>query len=153
ATPMVPPLDPLPYEPKTLREFVEADLRRAARLIIKVQDEIDPQFRFSTPEGRLPSGRASADRRAPGDLMGDPDERLTFGRALRAPEFRLLVVASLAAAGGVPWWVALPLTLAGLSIASLPKYVALWPRARHAGAEREWLITVALSMCNNLATS
>jgi hypothetical protein len=44
-------MDPLPHEPKTLREFVEADLRRAARLIIKVQDEIDPQFRFSTPEG------------------------------------------------------------------------------------------------------
>ena len=44
-------MDPLPNEPKTLREFVEADLRRAARLIIKVQDEIDPQFRFSTPEG------------------------------------------------------------------------------------------------------
>jgi hypothetical protein len=44
-------MDPLEHEPKTLREFVEADLRRAARLIIKVQDEIDPQFRFSTPEG------------------------------------------------------------------------------------------------------
>jgi hypothetical protein len=44
-------MDPLPHELKTLREFAEADLRRAARLIIKVQDEIDPQFRFSTPEG------------------------------------------------------------------------------------------------------
>ena len=44
-------MDPLPREPKTLHEFVEADLRRATRLIIKVQDEIDPQFRFSTPEG------------------------------------------------------------------------------------------------------
>jgi hypothetical protein len=44
-------MDPLPHDPRTLREFVEADLRRAARLIIKVQDEIDPQFRFSTPEG------------------------------------------------------------------------------------------------------
>ena len=44
-------MDPLPHEPKTLREFVEADLRRAARLIIRVQDEIDPQFRFSTPQG------------------------------------------------------------------------------------------------------
>jgi hypothetical protein len=44
-------MDPLPREPRTLREFVEADLRRAARLIIKLQDEIDPQFRFSTPEG------------------------------------------------------------------------------------------------------
>ena len=44
-------MDRLPHDPRTLREFVEADLRRAARLIIKVQDEIDPQFRFSTPEG------------------------------------------------------------------------------------------------------
>jgi hypothetical protein len=44
-------MDPLPDEPRTLREFADADLRRAARLIIKVQDEIDPQFRFSTAEG------------------------------------------------------------------------------------------------------
>jgi hypothetical protein len=51
AAPMPPPMDPLPKQPRTLHEFVEADLRRAARLIIKVQDDIDPQFRFSTPEG------------------------------------------------------------------------------------------------------
>jgi len=38
-------------EPQTFKELVEADLRRAARLIIKVQDEIDPQFRIATPEG------------------------------------------------------------------------------------------------------
>jgi hypothetical protein len=38
-------------EPKNIRDIVEADLRRAARLVIKVQDEIDPQFRFATPEG------------------------------------------------------------------------------------------------------
>lgn len=44
-------MDRLPEPLTTFREFVEADLRRAARLIIKVQDEIDPQFRFSTPEG------------------------------------------------------------------------------------------------------
>src|SRR5579884_3134918 len=44
-------MDPLPYDPRTLRELVEADLRRAARLVIKVQDEIDPQFRIATPEG------------------------------------------------------------------------------------------------------
>jgi hypothetical protein len=30
-------------------DIVEADLRRAARLKIKVQDEIDPQFRFLFP--------------------------------------------------------------------------------------------------------
>ena len=44
-------VEPLPHEPCTLRELVEADLRRAARLIIKIQDEIDPQFRIATPEG------------------------------------------------------------------------------------------------------
>jgi hypothetical protein len=44
-------MDPLPHTPRTFKEFVEADLRRVARLIIKVQDEIDPQFRLATPEG------------------------------------------------------------------------------------------------------
>lgn len=44
-------LDPLPYEPQSFHDIVEADLRRAARLVIKVQDEIDPQFRVATPEG------------------------------------------------------------------------------------------------------
>lgn len=41
----------LPSPPTTFKEIVEADLRRGARLIIKVQDEIDPQFRIATPEG------------------------------------------------------------------------------------------------------
>jgi len=85
--------------------------------------------------------------------MNEPDDRLTFRRALRAPEFWLLLAATLAAAGGVNWWVVVPLTLAGLSIASLPKYAALWPRVRRAGAEREWLLTVGLSMLNSLAAS
>ena len=44
-------MDHLPQEPKTFREMVEADLRRAARLVIKVQDEIDPQWRIATPSG------------------------------------------------------------------------------------------------------
>ena len=44
-------MDRMTPEPRTFAELVEADLRRAARLIIKVQDEIDPQFRMSTPEG------------------------------------------------------------------------------------------------------
>ena len=38
-------------EPVTFKDLVEADLRRAARLVIKIQDEIDPQFRIATPEG------------------------------------------------------------------------------------------------------
>ena len=44
-------MQPLPHEPRNIRELVEADLRRAARLIIKIQDEIDWQFRIATPEG------------------------------------------------------------------------------------------------------
>ena len=44
-------VDRMMPEPRTFAELVEADLRRASRLIIKVQDEIDPQFRMSTPEG------------------------------------------------------------------------------------------------------
>ena len=38
-------------EPQTFKELVEADMRRAARLIIRVQDEVDPQFRIATAEG------------------------------------------------------------------------------------------------------
>ena len=44
-------MDPLPHTPRTFKDLVEADLRRAARLIVKVQDEIDPQFRLATPDG------------------------------------------------------------------------------------------------------
>ena len=44
-------MQPLPETPRTFRENVEADLRRAARLVIKIQDEIDWQWRFATPQG------------------------------------------------------------------------------------------------------
>jgi hypothetical protein len=44
-------MDRMVPEPRTFKELVEADLRRAARLIIRVQDEVDPQFRIATPEG------------------------------------------------------------------------------------------------------
>ena len=54
-------MDRLPDPVSTFREIVEADLRRAARLVITVQDEIDPQFRIACPDGvypavHLPSG-------------------------------------------------------------------------------------------------
>ena len=51
-------------EPTTFKDLVEADSRRAARLVIKIQDEIDPQFRIATPEGdywiaiQLPPGES-----------------------------------------------------------------------------------------------
>ena len=44
-------MKPLPHPPRTFCDIVEADLRRAARLIIKVQDELDPQIRVGTPTG------------------------------------------------------------------------------------------------------
>ena len=56
-------MDPM-TEPGTFMDLVEADLRRAARLIIKIQDELDPQFRIATPEGdywialQLPPGES-----------------------------------------------------------------------------------------------
>jgi hypothetical protein len=81
----------------------------------------------------------------------DEHEPLTLRRALRAPEFWLLLVASVAATAGVAWWVTVPLVVAGLSIVSMPKYIALWPRVREVGAELEWWKTIALSMFNNLA--
>ena len=83
----------------------------------------------------------------------DDDKPLTVRRALRAPEFWLLFVASIAATCGVVWWVVVPLATAGLSISSLPKYVELWPHVRAAGAEREGWKTVALSIFNSVAAS
>jgi hypothetical protein len=41
----------LPQSPRNFREIVLADLLRAQRLILKIQDEIDPQFRIASPEG------------------------------------------------------------------------------------------------------
>ena len=81
----------------------------------------------------------------------DDQEALTLRRAFRAPEFWLLLVASVAATSGLAWWVTVPLVVTGLSIVSMPKYVALWPRAQEVGAELEWWKTIALSMFNNLA--
>lgn len=86
-------------------------------------------------------------------MMDDDRNEMTLRRALRSPEFWLLVVTTLAACFGVAWWVAVPLAIAGLSISSLPKYVELWPRVRAIGAEWEGWKTVALSMFNNVAAS
>ena len=44
-------MDQLPYPPRTFNDFIEADLRRAVRLIIKTQAELDWQFRFATRSG------------------------------------------------------------------------------------------------------
>ena len=84
--------------------------------------------------------------------MTDDDQRPpTVRSARRAPEFWLLLIAALAAAAGVAAWIVVPLTVAGLSISSLPKYTELWPRVVAAGAEREGWKTIALSLFNNIA--
>ena len=44
-------MERLPEPLTTFRQFVEADLRRAARLIIGVQDELDPQVRMAAADG------------------------------------------------------------------------------------------------------
>jgi hypothetical protein len=86
-------------------------------------------------------------------MRDEDDKPFTFRRALRSPEYWLLLVASLAAVGGVAWWIVVPLATAGLCISSLPKYVELWPRVRAAGAEWEGWKTVALSIFNSMAAS
>jgi hypothetical protein len=86
-------------------------------------------------------------------LSDEPDERLSIRAALRAPPFWLLITAATAAMMSVPWWITTPLALSGLLIASLPKYIELWPRARNAGAEWQWWNSVALSTFNSLAAA
>lgn len=85
--------------------------------------------------------------------MDDDDKPIGFWRALRQSEFWLLCAGAVAAMFGVPWWVTVPLMVAGLSISSLPKYIELWPRARNVGAEWQWMVTVALSELNALAAA
>ena len=58
----------LPHTPINFREIVHADLLRAQRLILRIQDEIDPQFRIASPEGDWWIGMT---------LVADPAERTT----------------------------------------------------------------------------
>ena len=71
----------------------------------------------------------------------------------RAAEFWLLLAAAFVSMLSVTVWIVIPLTLAGLSISSLPKYIELWPRAERVGAQGEWWKTVALSAFNRLAAA
>ena len=84
-------------------------------------------------------------------MLGDDNRPLTGWRTLRSPEFWLLLVGCIAAVAGVEVWIVVPLLVVGLSIASLPKYVAVWPLAQRAGAEHEWWVTVLLSFLSNFA--
>lgn len=58
-------------------------------------------------------------------------------RFWREPEFWLLLVATLGATFGLSVWIVVTLTVAGLSISSLPKYIALWPRAHQVVAHHD----------------
>lgn len=80
-------------------------------------------------------------------------EPMTFARALRSADFWLLLSGCVAALAGLSAWLIVPLLVAGLSIASLPKYLELLPRARAAGVEREWLAAVGLSTFNSLGAA
>jgi hypothetical protein len=51
----------LPHTPRNFREIVLADLLRAQRLILRIQDQIDPQFRIASPEGDWWIGMTLAD--------------------------------------------------------------------------------------------
>ena len=51
----------LPHTQRNFREIVLADLLRAQRLILHIQDEIDPQFRIASPEGDWWIGMTLAD--------------------------------------------------------------------------------------------
>lgn len=81
--------------------------------------------------------------------MGD-DEPMKFTRALVAPEYWLLVVVGIGGAAGLSAWIVIPLAVTGLCISSMPKYIALWRRARAVGGGHVWWETVALSMLNNV---
>ena len=86
-------------------------------------------------------------------MLGDEDRPLAGWRALRSPEYWLLLVGCLAAGAGVGAMVVVPLLVAGLSISSLPTYIAFWSRVRRADAERARWETVASSIFDNLATA
>ena len=86
--------------------------------------------------------------------MGDDAHKPpTVRRALRTPEFLLLLVACFVSMYGVNAWIVIPLVVIGLSINSLPKYWRLWPKARAVGEEWMWVLSVAASLINALAAA
>lgn len=85
--------------------------------------------------------------------MSDDDQPATFVRALRAAEFWLLLIAAMAAGFGVSATITVPATMAGLLIASLPKYVPLHARAKAVGAESKFWATILSSILIAAVTS
>lgn len=85
--------------------------------------------------------------------MPNDDKPPTFLAALKAAEFWLLLVAAIAAGCGVSATITIPATMAGLLISSLPKYGALYPRAKAAGATAAFWMTIATSIALAAVTS
>jgi hypothetical protein len=88
-------MEPLAHELRTFKELVEADLRRAARLVVKVQEEIDPQLRIATPDGdyliavTLPAddhGRRSVLRALGTFMVWKRASAFTFAAELQEPD-------------------------------------------------------------------
>lgn len=69
------------------------------------------------------------------------------------PSFLLLVGAMLGGLGAVPGVLVVSLATAGLSIASLPKYVRLLPLADEVHVRRKVWQTIAASVVNGLIAS
>lgn len=86
--------------------------------------------------------------------MKTPDDQPnSVPRAVKAPEFWLLLAAAAVASFGVSSLIVFPTTAVGLLISSLPKYLPLEGRAREAGASRVFWATLAASLVNALVAS
>ena len=72
-------------------------------------------------------------------------------RALRAIEFWIILAASVLGALGVSSWIVIPLGASGLMLCVWPKFDAILPQVWRAGAEGEFVKTLALSTLNSLA--
>lgn len=86
-------------------------------------------------------------------IKGASFDACRFSDFARKPEFILLLVTAAGAAQGVRWWIGAPLCLAGLSIARLPKFIAMWPHATQIEAEWQVILALAVSSVLNLASA
>jgi hypothetical protein len=85
-------------------------------------------------------------------MLNSKNEQPGVLATLRALEFWLLMMIAISAGAGVSVWVLMGLGTSGLLISSLPKYVALWPRAGAVGAERLFFAALAVSIATSVAT-
>jgi hypothetical protein len=149
-----------------------ADLKRVATRDNKMRASLDfPKDGGVVPRGPMGPSRLELSKPVIAAIEGPA---VAGGMELASPLGRLpddgggrlygrLLPAVGCAAGGrrhgaasAHYWpgpIVIPLTLAGLSISSLPKYVELWPRAERVGAQAEWWKIVGLSFFNSLAAA